>query len=207
MNRNNKLPDELPSIAKLMKSTILAIILAAIILVTVVLPAEYGVDPIGVGRLLGLTNMGEIKASLAEEAVAESQNYSHNNPIVSIENEYDETLQEQIESELIVARSDTFTFTLLPNEGKEIKFTMQKGSTIEYTWATDGAIANYDTHADSKNLEIKYHNYEKGKLTESNGILTADFDGNHGWFWRNRNSEPLSITLNVTGDYTGVVEY
>jgi hypothetical protein len=41
---------------------------AGILLVTCVLPAEYGIDPTGVGRVLGLTQMGEVKMMLAEEA-------------------------------------------------------------------------------------------------------------------------------------------
>jgi hypothetical protein len=43
---------------------------AGFLLVTVVLPAEYGVDPTGIGRVLGLTQMGVIKARLAAEAAA-----------------------------------------------------------------------------------------------------------------------------------------
>ncbi|RCS21305.1 hypothetical protein DUT91_25065, partial [Phyllobacterium salinisoli] len=59
---------ELPSSAQLLRSTIIAMISAAAILVTVVLPAEYAIDPTGIGRALGLVEMGEIKAQLAEEA-------------------------------------------------------------------------------------------------------------------------------------------
>ena len=41
---------ELPSTAKLVKSTVIAAAAAAVILVTVVLPAEYAIDPTGIGR-------------------------------------------------------------------------------------------------------------------------------------------------------------
>ena len=60
--------EELPSSAQLLRSTILAAIGAAAILLVVVLPAEYGIDPTGAGRVLGLTEMGEIKRELSEEA-------------------------------------------------------------------------------------------------------------------------------------------
>ena len=60
--------DQLPSTARLVKSTVLALLSAIAILVTVVLPAEYGIDPTGAGRVLGLTEMGEIKNELAKEA-------------------------------------------------------------------------------------------------------------------------------------------
>ena len=62
-------PDALaPTSRQLIRSTILAVVVAALLLVTCVLPAEYGVDPTGVGGLLGLTQMGEVKMALAEEA-------------------------------------------------------------------------------------------------------------------------------------------
>lgn len=67
---NTDLPNraELPSSRQLLRSTIIAVVVAAILLVTVVLPSEYGIDPTRVGRVLGLTQMGEIKMSLAREA-------------------------------------------------------------------------------------------------------------------------------------------
>jgi hypothetical protein len=66
---NTDLPTraELPSAMKLMQSTILAAIVALTLLITIVMPSEYGIDPTGVGRLLGLKQMGEIKTQLAEE--------------------------------------------------------------------------------------------------------------------------------------------
>ena len=67
---NTDIPNraELPSTRQLLRSTIIAVVAAAVILITVVLPAEYGVDPTGAGRAMGLTEMGQIKTQLAEEA-------------------------------------------------------------------------------------------------------------------------------------------
>ena len=59
-----------PSARQLLRSTIIAALVAVALLVTCVLPAEYGKDPTGVGRLLGLTQMGEVKLALAEEAAS-----------------------------------------------------------------------------------------------------------------------------------------
>ena len=64
---------DLPTSAQLRRSTVIAAISACAILVTVVLPAEYAIDPTGVGRLLGLTEMGEIKTQLAAEAEADAE--------------------------------------------------------------------------------------------------------------------------------------
>ena len=64
-NTNIPIDRELPSSKKLLKSTILAAATAAVLLVTVVMPAEYGIDPTGIGNVIGLTSMGKIKMELA----------------------------------------------------------------------------------------------------------------------------------------------
>lgn len=64
--------EDLPSSARLIRSTLVAAGLAGTLLVTVLLPAEYAIDPTRIGRLLGLTQMGEIKHQLAAENAAEA---------------------------------------------------------------------------------------------------------------------------------------
>jgi hypothetical protein len=53
------------------RSTVIALAVAMGLLVTVVMPSEYAVDPTGLGRAMGLTQMGEIKITLAAEALAD----------------------------------------------------------------------------------------------------------------------------------------
>lgn len=64
---------ELPTSARLIRSTAIAAAAATVILVTIVLPSEYAVDPTGIGRVLGLTDMGKIKVQLAAEAKADAE--------------------------------------------------------------------------------------------------------------------------------------
>lgn len=205
-NKNVPTNADLPSMQKLNKSTIIAICIASIILITVVLPAEYGVDPTGIGSVLGLTTMGEIKVSLAREVASEKK---LENLKVKIPDQTSAVKQSNLEvkNDDSSNQSESFTFSLKPNEGKEIKLTMAKDSQVDFHWSSKGGKVNFDTHADSKALEIKYHNYEKGSTTESKGVLKAAFDGNHGWFWRNRTSEEILVTLKVQGDFSAVVEY
>lgn len=102
-NANIPSSEELPSTSKLIKSTILAAIGAGVLLVTVVMPSEYGIDPTGVGKLLGLTEMGEIKTSLAEEAAADALAHAPKPQATSVEpttpatEEIIETLEEVLE--------------------------------------------------------------------------------------------------------------
>lgn len=206
--KNENIPTnyEIPSMGKLIKSTIVAILFAALLLFTVILPAEYGIDPFRVGKIIGLTKMGEIKQSLAREAEALEKIPVPESKLAQTMSS--ENLAETAEAvEKPMSRKDSFTFSLEPDKGKEIKLTMTEGSSVIFAWKTDGGVANFDMHADSKKHQIKYHNYEKGKLEKSEGTLEAAFDGNHGWFWRNRTTGPLKITLEVNGSYTEVLEF
>jgi hypothetical protein len=66
-----------PSPAMLRRVTMAAVLVAAFVLVAAVLPAEYGVDPTGLGKRLGLTQMGQLKQQLALEALEDAQAASH----------------------------------------------------------------------------------------------------------------------------------
>ena len=81
---------------------------------------------------------------------------------------------------------------------------MSEGSTVQYEWSTDGGKENFDVHADAKELDIDYHNYSKGSEQKMEGSIEAAFDGSHGWFWRNRTTEQMTITLKTSGEYTNI---
>jgi len=187
-------PEDLPSQEKLIKSTGIAALTAALLLVTMVLPAEYGIDPTGIGNLLGLTKMGEIKVSLAKEAAAEKSKSG-----VPASNDESDGIAS-------TAQNHTVTVSLAPNEGKEIKLKMNKGTKANYKWESSGGRVNFDIHGDSKPLNIKYHNYRKGSTKSSEGTLTAAFDGYHGWFWRNRTDKSVDITLTTSGEYQELIK-
>tara|TARA_R110002126_G_scaffold13118_7_gene57197 strand:+ start:90779 stop:91402 length:624 start_codon:yes stop_codon:yes gene_type:complete len=205
---NTNIPSdrEVPSTAKLIKSTILAAVAAGVLLVTVVMPSEYGIDPTGAGKVLGLKRMGEIKASLAAEAAADTVNdVQAATAAIQVE---DTTRKQQIAAQAISAiQNHQMSVTLAPDEGTEIKVAMTKGAKVDYVWETNGGKANFDVHADSKALKINYHNYSKGADVKQEGTLVAAFDGSHGWFWRNRTQQPLTITLKTNGEYSSIKRY
>jgi len=198
-NANMPHKSELPSTAKLVKSTILAAASAGVLLVTVVMPAEYGIDPTGVGRLIGLKKMGEIKVSLAREAAAEqAAALPVGMPVPVV------TAEVKPAADAAKTRTDEMQVTLAPDEGTEIKVELAEGKKVKYSWASDGGRANFDLHGDSKKLNIDYHGYSKGSEQKDEGVLIAAFDGNHGWFWRNRTPKSLTVTLKVSGEHTGI---
>jgi hypothetical protein len=186
---------ELPTTKQLVRSTLIALVTAAVILVGAVLPGEYGIDPTGIGRVLGLTQMGEIKMQLAEEAARDAA--LAENQTVSAEPE-DAPMATVAEGE----RSDEISVTLRPGEGAEVKLTMRRGARARFEWSARGGVVNYDLHGDGGGNSTSY---EQGRgVPGDSGELEAAFDGNHGWFWRNRTDEDVTVTLRVVGAHTDI---
>lgn len=201
--------NELPSAGKLLRSTLIALAVAVVLLVTVVLPAEYGVDPTRIGRALGLTQMGEIKVSLAREAAAEDslEAAGLTVPASGAASSAGLSRSDVPPSAPIAAAATPVTTShvtevvLRPNEGAEVKLVMRKDARVRYSWSVDRGAVNYDIHADAPG--IRYHGYGKGSGKPSDeGELVAAFDGSHGWFWRNRGREVVTVTLRTDGAYT-----
>ncbi|MGF6694256.1 hypothetical protein M2318_004341 [Metapseudomonas resinovorans] len=217
---NTKLPtlNELPSSAQLLRSTVIALITAGVLLVTVVMPSEYAIDPTGVGRALGLTQMGEIKLQLAEEAVADEAAAPNSQapavaPVVAAAAPAPAPVVEAAPAQApaapqpqVAGQQHEMSITLKPNQGAEIKLEMKEGAKVNYLWTANGSVVNYDTHGDPYNAPRDfYHGYGKGRATpEDSGVLEAAFDGKHGWFWRNRTNKPVTVTLRTQGDYISI---
>lgn len=95
------------------------------------------------------------------------------------------------------------TIVLKPGQGAEVKLSMRKDSKVAFEWSSTGGGVNYDTHGDPPNAPKSfYHGYGKGRNeTLQKGELTAAFDGKHGWFWRNRTSESVTVTIKAVGEF------
>jgi hypothetical protein len=231
---NSDLPTraDLPTAGQLVRSTLIAAGVAAALLVTVVLPAEYGIDPTGAGRALGLTQMGEIKTQLHEEAKADRHRDQVDGetpaapaapggrpaaekrsslfgiifaqfvigPAVAHEPTWDRG--RNAAAARGTQRADETAITLKPGEGVEVKMDMQKGAKTTYAWTVEGGTVNHDTHGEPFDKPDATHSYRKGRsVSGDKGVLTAAFDGNHGWFWRNRGSRPVTVRLTTSGEY------
>jgi len=206
--------DDLPTARQLWRSTAIAAGAAALILVTVVWPSEYGIDPTGVGGVLGLAEMGEIKSQLAEEAEAdrlmlegqvEPQSSLAPGLMDLIFGAIVGTAHAQDAPTEVPVWTDEITFALEPGQGIEIKLVMEEGAVAPFEWAVEGGGVNFDLHGDGSGNEISY---EKGRaVAQAAGELTAAFTGNHGWFWRNRGDAPVSVTLRVAGAYSEIKRF
>lgn len=206
---NSQMPslDELPTSSQLIRSTLLAAAAAGALLVAVILPAEYGVDPTGIGRVLGLTEMGEIKMQLAEEAAAAAT--AATAPAESVQNGATPVLPAAapVPAAASLVRDDQTQLSLAPGEAAEVKVSADEGTRIAFDWSVSGGHVNFDTHGDGKPGAPRgfYHGYGKGtKSTGERGTLIAAFDGSHGWFWRNRSDALVTVTLRTEGSYSAI---
>ncbi|EVT87820.1 hypothetical protein Z046_26340 [Pseudomonas aeruginosa VRFPA09] len=201
---HNSMPTsaDLPSSRQLLRSTIIALIAATVLLITVVLPAEYAIDPTGVGRVLGLTEMGEIKGQLAEEAAADAardtalaaeQSALATAPATAAVTSPAQPVED-------ATWRDEMRVVLQPGQGAEVKLSMKTGEQAQFSWVAEGGVVNFDTHGDGGGQSISY---EKGRAVPADdGVLEAAFDGNHGWFWRNRDSADVTVIIRTRGQYT-----
>lgn len=211
---NTDMPNraELPTTKQLVRSTFIALGTATLLLVTVVLPAEYAIDPTGVGRALGLTEMGEIKAQLAQEAEADQANSTvvttpkaqstesiKDEPEVVPEQQEVTSTKTEVVAEIEPVWKDKIMLSLKPGQGAEVKLVMEKGQIAQFDWISKGGPVNYDTHGDGNGNSISY---EKGRgVPNDEGELVAAFTGNHGWFFRNRNDKTVMVILKTNGSY------
>ncbi|CAM3474740.1 MULTISPECIES: transmembrane anchor protein [Psychrobacter] len=207
-NSDTPLQAELPTSKQLVKSTILAGIAAVVLLFTVVLPAEYGIDPTGIGSVLQLTEMGQVKQQLADEAAADAAGLLATDTMTSETPNIDGVTEQAMSAtpaDTAIASGewrDETPFTLTPGEGIEIKMKMDSGAKTEYSWVVTGGEVNFDTHGDALGKAISY---EKGRgVAADEGVLEAAFTGNHGWFWRNRGDSDVEVILRTRGDYSSI---
>ena len=208
--------EELPSTAKLLRSTGIAMLVASLLLVTVVMPAEYGIDPTGVGRLLGLQAMGEIKKSAAasEKAAASA---TGSTPAAAPTTATTAGMAPATPATPATAvapapsaasttglRTDQISLTLKPGEGAEMKLVMDKGAVVKYQWATREGALNFDAHGEASENSFAV-SYKKGKdVRQDEGTLEAAFKGQHGWYWKNRGRQPVTVDLSTEGQYSEI---
>ena len=179
-----------------------AFIVAILVLVLAILPAEYGIDPTGLGEQMGLTALS--KPNAVEERLKPLE------PDVK-------TLElnaQPLGSELIkpvlkstgAYHSDTMTLTLLPKQGVEIKAIMKAGDSLIFNWQVEGGSVSFDMHGEAPNAgSDEFTSYWLGQQeTQAGGYFIAPFEGSHGWYWQNDGPEPVVIRLQTSGFYQGL---
>jgi hypothetical protein len=184
-----------PTLATLARTTIIALIGAAILLITIVLPAEYGIDPLGTGARLGLTAIANPPVTVIEMPSGEGAALAPkvNGPLGEYPREF---------------KLDTFEVQLGPYDYLEYKYTMEQGATMLYSWTASAAVRHdmHGEHPAAGGGEPEAQSFDKTDRRQASASFTAPFTGIHGWFWENPGNETIKIRLTTAGFYSGAVE-
>jgi hypothetical protein len=169
-----------------------ALLVAGLALVIGVLPAEFGVDPTGLGRRLGLLAMADLRSQVA--SVERTSGTASGSAVVVGS---DRALQQE-----------TVTFQLKPHEFVEYKYRLDKGQALLYSWRSTGRV-NVEFHAEPDGAPKGYaETYEKqSALAHAAGTLSAPFAGIHGWYWENVEDADVTVTLSSAGFYSMAYEF
>lgn len=170
-----------------------ALLAAGLILVAFVLPAEYGVDPLGTGARVGLLDLGLTGQQVeALEQAAATTGAGQADIIVPQERAFN---------------TETVEFTVGPREGIEYKYRLDKGEALLYSWRTPVPV-NFEFHAEPDGGPRGYaQTYEKAQASQASGTLTAPFSGIHGWYWENLSDQEITVTLTTSGYYNLAHEF
>jgi methionine-rich copper-binding protein CopC len=183
----------------------IAIAVAILLLVTVVLPAEYAIDPTGIGRPLGLTRMGEIKVALRNEAAAltaQTATGPQTSPTPDSDTLAADAPVDSITAELAAPDAEQMEVSLAPGQERALALEMKSGAKIDYEWFTDWGTVAFEMRGAPSTAAAPTRSYAKSDSRATDrGVLKAAFDGSHGWTWRNIGKEAVTVTLRVKGDY------
>jgi hypothetical protein len=173
-----------PSKSTLLLSTLAALALAGIVLVAVVLPAEYDIDPLGTGEALGLVVLsgspgGEIPLR-ADGLIAHASSY----------------------------REDTRSFALEPGGFVEYKYRLEAGRGMVYTWtASNWVRSEMHSEADGAPRGTAEFFEVAERTLFRHGSYVAPFPGIHGWYWLNEGTDTVTVTLHAAGFFSGSTEF
>ena len=203
-----------PSRKTLLRGTILTFIGAAVVTVLFIMPAEYGVDPTGLGERLGLTRLSGTVA--APDIDATPRIVQGTFPVAPAAEDFDfyepEVLGDPFSrSHAVPFRTDTLVIPLEEFEQVEVKTTMKQGDALVYSWKLlEGETVYADFHADPHKVDLYpeeyWIRYLESETASASGSMVAPFDGNHGWYWLNIEENAISIELKVSGYYNSIAE-
>ena len=170
-----------------------ALLGAGLILVMFVLPAEYGVDPLGTGARFGLVELGATGQQVEALTKAAEGGAGQATIVVAQDRPF---------------KGETVNFTLGPREGMEYKYRLDKGEALLYSWNAGGPV-NFEFHAEPDGAPRGYaQTYEKADArNQASGTLTAPFPGIHGWYWENTTDQTVTVTLTTAGFYNLAHEF
>ena len=178
---------------RLLALTAGGVVVASLVVLGAILPAEFNQDPLGIGKATGLSRLW------APPEVAFDTSKAGTGPLAR---EYE-----------IGFRTDTIEIPLRDGDDRtrgnelEYKVRMKKDATLIYEWSV-ADIANpeefyYDFHGHTvvEGQDMTVATYKQATGTGAKGALTAPFEGVHGWFLQNQSAKAVVVKIRLSGFY------
>lgn len=168
------------------------VVAGALIVLGAIMPAEFNADPLGLGKLTGLSRLwapdskpfagGEV--TLAHSAAAPRLSHTVDIPLGAAG---------------------------WPEAALEYKVHMTAGQSVLYRWDAlnlDGTPATAQIEFDQHGHDVVEEHvpetvvdYRKGRALADQGSMTAPLEGIFGWYFRNHADDPVIVRLQVEGYY------
>ena len=178
---------------KLLAATAGTLAAAVLIVLGAILPAEFNRDPLGVGKLSGLSRLW----------APEDQTVDPTKGVAALAREYDAPFR----SDVVEIPLGGFLDGVEKSE-LEYKVKMAKDATLIYAWEVVGAADARDFHFDqhghttpAPGQPVAVSTYRQGFGLKQQGALTAPFDGIQGWQFSNSSEKPVVVRLRLSGFY------
>jgi hypothetical protein len=212
-----------PSKKRIAVATAVALVLAGILLVTAVLPAEYGIDPLGTGKALRLTDLAKAGGGtkVTEEKAdktASSQTAEPPSTIAPVLEPASDGGAPVVKGTFIAQsrryKIDSREIKIPAGKGVEIKYNMKKGAGLIYSWSASDKVL-FEFHGEpnvkpaGKAGTDYYETYDidnKVGKEEAHGTFIAPSSGIHGWFWENRTPKEVTLKLVSAGFYDWIFQ-
>ena len=186
---------QVPATRTLVTATAVALVVASIVLVTVILPAEYGIDPLGTGEAFGLSALAETSAP--EEPVPPPQGEK----VAPVQEGPFALYPAQF-------KVDSRELVLGPYEYVEYKYHLERGAAMLFSWQASGDVM-HDFHGDpeGQSSSTSAQSFDKHTRRQADGSFAAPFSGIHGWFWENPGGETVTVRVTTAGFYTSAHQF
>ncbi len=187
-NENVRVPKD-----KLIRNTGIAALIAIVLLLTIILPAEYDIDPTGVGSVLGIRGLSHqaavenVNAEIEESAMAAAGplHINHQPPLKFVD----------------------VDLVLEPYGQGEFKLKMQANARLSYLWHSGTDLVYADLHGHTlvvgedgeEEIVVRYLETQEG--TGESGQFDTPFGGDHGWYFLNLETRPINIRVQISGNF------
>ena len=187
-NENVRVPKD-----KLIRNTGIAALIAIVLLLTIILPAEYDIDPTGAGSVLGIRGLSHqaavenVNAEIEESAMAAASplHINHQPPLKFVD----------------------VDLVLEPYGQGEFKLKMQANARLSYLWHSGPDLVYADLHGHTlvvgedgeEEIVVRYLETQEG--TGESGQFDTPFGGDHGWYFLNLETRPINIRVQISGNF------